>query len=63
MDRFLTEYPVDCPFCAERITLLIDASEGSQRYIEDCQVCCRPIDIAVDADGGELQGVRVDDAS
>ena len=63
MDRWLTEYDVDCPFCAERITLLIDASEGSQNYIEDCQVCCRPIDVTVEADGGELTTVRVNDAN
>jgi len=60
MERLLTEHAVDCPFCAERITLLIDASAGSQEYIEDCEVCCRPMQVVVDADGGELSGVRVD---
>ena len=63
MDRWLTEQDIDCPFCAERITLLIDASSGSQRYIEDCHVCCRPIEVAVSADGGELSHVEVSDGS
>ena len=63
MDRWLTEHDIDCPFCAERITLLVDASAGSQTYIEDCQVCCRPIEVSISADGGELIDVRVDDAS
>ena len=63
MDRLLTEYDVTCPFCAERITLLIDASEGSQDYIEDCQVCCRPIEVAVMTDGENRVTVRVGDAN
>lgn len=44
---------VECPYCGEVISLVLDASAGAQRYIEDCQVCCRPItvDLEVDADG------------
>jgi hypothetical protein len=34
-----------CPYCGERISVLIDNSEESQQYIEDCEVCCRPITI------------------
>ena len=43
-----------CPYCAERIELLIDNSEAHQSYIEDCQVCCRPIRVDVLVDGNEL---------
>jgi hypothetical protein len=44
---------VRCPYCGEALTLTVDASAGSQRYIEDCAVCCRPIEVSleVDADG------------
>lgn len=44
---------VHCPYCGEPIELLVDASAGSQSYIEDCQVCCRPIvvSVTVDEDG------------
>lgn len=44
---------VQCPYCGESITLLVDASAGAQQYIEDCQVCCRPIivSVRVDEDG------------
>ena len=44
---------IGCPYCGEVISLALDASAGSQRYIEDCHVCCRPItvDLVVDADG------------
>jgi hypothetical protein len=44
---------IQCPYCGERIEILVDDSAGDQHYVEDCQVCCRPISIAlvVDADG------------
>jgi len=39
----LLEHPIQCPYCGETITVLIDCSEEDAQYIEDCQVCCRPI--------------------
>jgi len=44
---------IQCPYCDETISLLVDDSAGDQRYVEDCHVCCRPIEVAVtvDADG------------
>jgi hypothetical protein len=56
----LTHQDIDCPYCGERINLVLDTSAGSQRYIEDCQVCCRPInvDLGVDADGDALVRVQ-----
>jgi Cysteine-rich CPXCG len=62
MHRYLTEHEVSCPFCGERITLLVDASAGAQQYIEDCQVCCRPIQVTVEADDGDIESLRVDSA-
>ena len=41
---------IQCPYCGEAISILVDDSAGDQRYIEDCQVCCRPITIAVTFD-------------
>ncbi|HET7330940.1 CPXCG motif-containing cysteine-rich protein [Dyella sp.] len=43
----ITPRVIQCPYCGERIEILVDASAGDQRYIEDCQVCCRPISIDV----------------
>lgn len=63
MNGMLSEQPVGCPFCGETITLLVDASAGSQTYIEDCQVCCRPIQVTLVADAFELESVEVDCAS
>nr|WP_237444375.1 CPXCG motif-containing cysteine-rich protein [Sinobacterium norvegicum] len=39
-----------CPYCGEKISLLIDCSQVPQSYIEDCQVCCKPIVISVQFD-------------
>lgn len=38
---------IGCPYCGERIEILIDSSIESQSYIEDCSVCCRPIELTV----------------
>ena len=35
-----------CPHCGERISMLLDLSAESQRYIEDCEVWCNPIEIS-----------------
>ncbi|HYR44730.1 MAG TPA: CPXCG motif-containing cysteine-rich protein [Terriglobia bacterium] len=34
-----------CPYCGERISIVLDMSVRRQTYIEDCEVCCRPIEI------------------
>ncbi len=43
----LDETIIDCPYCGEAQTLLVDASAGDARYIEDCQVCCQPMRVSV----------------
>ena len=40
----LHEKSVSCPYCGERIEVLLDDSVPHQNYIEDCPVCCRPIE-------------------
>lgn len=54
---------IHCPYCGERIGILLDASAGEQDYIEDCQVCCRPISVRVslDDDGEPHARVSTDD--
>lgn len=50
--NYLQEKKVHCPYCGERIDVLLDLSVPQQTYIEDCQVCCQPIvfDVMVDHD-------------
>ena len=44
---------VDCPYCGERIELVVDSSAAPAEYTEDCEVCCKPIVVmlAIDDDG------------
>jgi hypothetical protein len=44
---------IGCPYCGERIEVVVDCSIEHQEYVEDCAVCCRPITISawVDEDG------------
>ena len=46
MQLSVIEEPIECPFCGESISVLLDLSAGDQSYIEDCQVCCRPMEIS-----------------
>jgi|AntRauTorcE11898_2_1112593.scaffolds.fasta_scaffold26855_1 transposase-like protein len=52
----LNEQQIDCPYCGETLSIVIDPSAGNQQqYIEDCHVCCRPIQINTFSDSsGEL---------
>ena len=54
----LIEVALQCPYCWEEITLLVDGSIELQEYIEDCEVCCRPIDFVVETNEQGL--VKVD---
>ena len=54
----LIEKDIGCPYCGERINLLIDPQEIGQQYIEDCPVCCQPIEMKTDVDPhGHLRGI------
>jgi transcription elongation factor Elf1 len=39
------EYFFTCPYCSERISMVLDTSVKRQKYIEDCEVCCKPIEV------------------
>ncbi len=60
MERWLPERRIQCPFCGETISVIVDTSAGSQSYIEDCQVCCEPMQISIAVDEDELLSVRAD---
>jgi len=54
---------VACPYCCERIELLVDWSVGAQVYVEDCEVCCRPmhLKVAIDPNGDPVVDARQED--
>ena len=51
---FEIEYDFACPYCAAPITMLLDPSIPTQRYVEDCEVCCNPIEIAYALEDGAV---------
>jgi hypothetical protein len=53
----LIEVALQCPYCWEKISLLVDTSIEMQEYVEDCEVCCRPIDFLVEVDEQGLASV------
>ncbi|WP_187409925.1 CPXCG motif-containing cysteine-rich protein [Saccharophagus sp. K07] len=51
-----------CPYCGEKIDLVVDCSELEQEYTEDCSVCCRPIVVTVTViDDGAAVSLRRED--
>lgn len=48
------EHFFSCPFCWQRISMLLDLSVDSQCYVEDCEVCCRPIQISYRVEDGSI---------
>jgi len=38
---------LECPYCGESISILVDTTVRDQNFIEDCEVCCNPISVHV----------------
>jgi hypothetical protein len=60
--EFLEERLIDCPYCGEAITVLLDEQEAGHEYTEDCQVCCKPIvfNLSTDVAGSLCISVRTE---
>ncbi len=60
MDHDLTtrEQHFTCPYCGERISMVLDLSAGGQRYVEDCEVCCNPVEIEYQVEAGAIVSFR-----
>lgn len=53
--RFMEiEHFFTCPYCWQKISMILDLSIEEQTYIEDCEICCRPIQILYTARDFEL---------
>ena len=51
----LEEQTVNCPYCGETFTSVINPEDIGNTYIEDCFVCCRPITFIINTNtDGEL---------
>ncbi|MEW6307172.1 MAG: CPXCG motif-containing cysteine-rich protein [Verrucomicrobiota bacterium] len=50
---------IQCPFCGQRMELVVDTSVGSQRFTTDCEVCCRPFEVIAECEPGEILSLDV----
>lgn len=50
----MIEHSFQCPYCWQKISMLLDPSVTAQEYIEDCEVCCNPIRIKVSFKASEM---------
>jgi transcription elongation factor Elf1 len=48
------EYFFACPYCSQRISMVLDTSVKIQTYIEDCEVCCQPIEVRYTVEHDEV---------
>ena len=58
--KMLEEHYFECPYCWEKISMLLDLSAGGQSYIEDCEVCCQPIRICYEVEGDTVDSFCAD---
>ena len=53
---------IECPYCAESIEIVVDASIEQQQYVEDCSVCCRPLHLTIHVrESSDIQVWAVDE--
>ncbi|MDA3921336.1 MAG: CPXCG motif-containing cysteine-rich protein [Salinisphaera sp.] len=54
----LEEPVINCPYCGESFSTVVDCTAGNQQYVEDCFVCCQPIVLSITvAPDGSLDAV------
>lgn len=52
-----------CPFCFERISMILDVSiSDHQSYVEDCEVCCNPIKVSYYCENEKIKGFSAEKA-
>jgi len=49
----LEEHLIECPYCAEVFTVLVDPATAGDQYVEDCEICCQPIVFWVSDNGAQ----------
>jgi hypothetical protein len=50
----LMEHFFTCPYCWQRISMVLDTSVKGQTFIEDCEVCCQPIQVRYSVEDDEV---------
>ena len=50
----MIEHFFQCPYCWQKISMLIEPTDEITVYVEDCEICCRPINIEYVFSNSEL---------
>ncbi|WP_353662174.1 CPXCG motif-containing cysteine-rich protein [Hydrogenimonas sp. SS33] len=58
----MIEHFFTCPYCWQRISILIDGGLPFFEGVEDCEVCCRPITVTARIEEGRIVMFRYEKA-
>ena len=58
--NLLVEIEVECPYCGEEWSMIVDTSQGDYETVEDCTVCCRPIQFTFGCEPGDVLEIRTE---
>ena len=50
----MIEHFFTCPWCWQRISILVDSGVAGFEGIEDCEVCCNPIEFDIVVEEGRI---------
>ena len=54
----MEEMNIQCPYCLQAISVLVDTGVYEHTSIvDDCEVCCRPIEISYSVEDGEVSSL------
>ena len=54
----MEEMNIQCPYCLQAITVLVDTGVYEHTsLVDDCEVCCRPIEISYSVEDGAVSGL------
>ena len=50
---------IQCPYCGQGFSLLLDTSIARQCFTTDCEICCRPFEVQAECAPGEILSLEV----
>ena len=49
---------IQCPYCLENVSILLDTgAQSNVNMVDDCEVCCRPIEISYIVEEGVVSSL------
>ena len=50
---------IQCPYCGQSFTLVVDTSTPRLTFTVDCEVCCRLMEVIAECEPGEVLSLNV----